>query len=97
MGMEFPFGTIIVNVSGALFIGIIGSFLIDHFYLYASEIRAAAIIGFLGGYTTFSSFSFETLSLIINGEMLKAFINIIASVCLCLLATWLGLLIGRAI
>lgn len=97
IGSTFPFGTLFVNVTGCFIIGLIGTLFIGHFYLYASDMKSLLIIGFLGGYTTFSSFSFETLNLFINGEVEAALINVLASVFLCLFATWLGILLGRAI
>jgi CrcB protein len=58
-------------------------------------VRSLLLIGFLGGYTTFSSFSIETLNLIESGAPLTAFINILLSVTLCLTATWIGVTVGR--
>lgn len=61
----------------------------------SSEMRAALVIGLLGAFTTFSTFSIETLNLIEAGEQLKAGMNILLSVLLCLAGCWLGLLLGR--
>lgn len=96
-GSTFPYGTLFVNVTGCFIIGLIGVLFIGHFYAYASDMRSLLVIGFLGGYTTFSSFSFETLNLAINGEYEAAIINVVASVILCLIATWLGIVLGRTI
>ena len=59
------------------------------------ELRAALMIGLLGAFTTFSTFSIETLNLLESGEQLKAVINIILSVTLCILGCWLGMIVGR--
>lgn len=59
------------------------------------EWRAALLIGLLGGFTTFSSFSLETLNLFEQGEQLKAAMNIVSSVVICLFATWVGMLAAR--
>lgn len=97
IGSNFPYGTLVVNVTGCFIIGLVGVFFVGHLYMYATDMRSFLIIGFLGGYTTFSSFSFETLNLLINGEVAAALLNVITSVFLCLFATWLGILLGRAI
>jgi CrcB protein len=59
--------------------------------------RAALLIGLLGAFTTFSTFSIETLNLMEAGELIKAFLNITLSVVLCLLAAWIGVLAGRTV
>jgi len=94
LGREFPYGTLAVNILGSLLMGFLFVVLVERLALSA-EWRAALLIGLLGAFTTFSTFSFETLALFENGELFKAFLNIILSVCLCLAATWLGLSLGR--
>lgn len=91
----FPYGTLIVNVLGCFVMGILFTVLIDIISKNSDALRALLLIGLLGGFTTFSSFSIETLNLIQNGEAIKALGNIFASVLLCLLATWLGVFLGR--
>ena len=93
-GREFPYGTLSVNVIGSLFMGFLYIILIERSSLSA-EWRSLLIIGFLGAFTTFSTFSIETLNLLESGEFLKAASNILLSVILCITAAWLGLLIGR--
>lgn len=95
LGRNFPYGTLVVNVTGSLIIGFISVLLIERFAENASVLRSLLIIGFLGGYTTFSSFSLETLNLLENGEFFSALLNVSFSVILCLLAVWLGAIIGR--
>jgi fluoride exporter len=94
LGREFPYGTLAVNVLGSLLMGFLFVVLVERLAMSA-EWRAALLIGLLGAFTTFSTFSFETLALFESGQLFKAFLNIILSVCLCLAATWLGLSLGR--
>ena len=63
--------------------------------LLSPELRIGLTVGFLGGFTTFSTFSMETLNLIENSELIKAASNVLLSVVLCLFATWVGVLVGR--
>lgn len=94
MGKGFPYGTLSVNVLGSLLMGLAYVFLFERMAV-SSEMRAAVVIGLLGAFTTFSTFSIETLNLIEAGEQLKAGMNILLSVLLCLAGCWLGLLLGR--
>lgn len=94
LGRDFPYGTLAVNVLGSLLMGFLFVVLVERLAMSA-EWRAALLIGLLGAFTTFSTFSFETLALFENGELLKAVSNIVLSVFLCLAATWLGLSLGR--
>ena len=90
-GEFFPWGTIIVNVLGSLLIGFLATALGgDGRLLVAPDARAFLMIGLCGGYTTFSSFSLETLNLVRDGEWSWAGANVVLSVALCLLAVWLG-------
>jgi CrcB protein len=93
----FPWGTLVINVTGSFVIGIIGALAIPEGRM-DSQSRVFAtqflMIGVCGGYTTFSSFSFQTLSLLREHEWLYAGGNVILSVVLCMLAVWLGWLLG---
>ena len=90
-GEYLPWGTIVVNVSGSLVIGILAALVTaDGRPLISGDARALLMIGLCGGYTTFSSFSLQTLNLVRNGEWLWASANIFLSVSLCLAAVWLG-------
>jgi len=90
-GETFPWGTLIVNVSGSLLIGIIAALTgPDGRIFLGSTARLALMAGFCGGYTTFSSFSLQTLSLVQDGEWWLAGANIVLSVVACLVAVWAG-------
>jgi len=94
MGRDFPYGTLVVNVLGSFVMGILYVYLIERL-AETSLLRAALIIGLLGAFTTFSTFSIETLQLIENGEYIKMALNIILSVVVCLIAVWLGVIMAR--
>ena len=98
IGETFPFGTLIVNVVGSFIIGAFvaltdpgGPFLVP------SSARIFVTVGLCGGYTTFSSFSLQTMSLFNDGEWALALANIAASVVLCLAAVWLGQALVRLV
>lgn len=97
LSKDFPYGTLFVNVSGSLVMGILYELFLGKFSSFGPELRALLLVGFLGGYTTFSSFSIETINLIENGKVLAASFNILCSVFLCILAAWIGVIIGRQI
>ncbi len=87
----FPLGTLVVNVTGCFVIGLFGGLTgPDGLLLVSPLLRQAVMIGVLGGYTTFSSFSLQTLTLLNEGEWLYAGMNVLLSVLLCMIAVWLG-------
>lgn len=94
LGRGFPYGTLFVNVSGSFIMGLCYVLFIDRLQI-SPELRSAVLIGVLGAFTTFSTFSIETLNLIENGELMKASLNILLSVVLCIVGAWLGVLLGR--
>ncbi len=95
-GNWFPFGTLVINVSGSFIIGFVAALSsTDSRYLIHSNVRTFLMVGLCGGYTTFSSFSLQTLSLAQDGQWLYAVSNIVGSVLLCLLGVWLGYLAGQ--
>jgi CrcB protein len=96
LGRDFPWGTLVVNISGSLAMGFLYVLLFERTDADALW-RAGLLIGFLGAFTTFSSFSIETLTLIEAGGHLRAAANILFSVALCLGGCWLGMVIGRNI
>ncbi len=90
-GAGFPWGTLFVNVSGSFAIGLLAALMTaDGRPLLGNDARAFAMIGVLGGFTTFSAFSLETLNLIRSGAIGAAGANVALSVGLCLAGTWLG-------
>jgi len=93
-GESFPYGTLTVNIVGSLIIGIAMTLLEERF-LTQPELRLFVIVGILGGFTTFSSFSFETVALMKAGNYLFASVNVVGSVIVCLAATWAGTIIGK--
>ncbi len=98
VGETFPWGTLIVNVSGAFIIGLFAALVAPGGALPAdATVRQFAIIGLCGGYTTFSSFSLQTLNLARDGEWGRVLGNIAASVACCVLAVWAGIALGALI
>ncbi|HEX9048461.1 MAG TPA: fluoride efflux transporter CrcB [Verrucomicrobiae bacterium] len=95
----FPLGTLVINIGGSFLIGILGGLTAPEGRLDPQS-RAFAtqflMVGVCGGYTTFSSFSWQTLNLLRDREILYAGGNILLSVVLCLVAVWLGWLLGTA-
>lgn len=94
LGRDFPYGTLVVNVLGSLVMGLLFVLLIER-YPVSPELRGAILVGFLGAFTTFSTFSIETLNLIEQVEYLRAAANIVLSVFLCVAAAWLGVALAR--
>lgn len=94
VGRSFPYGTLAVNVLGCLLMGFLFVLFLERLSNDA-VLRAGILIGVLGGFTTFSSFSIETFNLIEQGEHLKAAMNMVASLVLCVAATWIGVILAR--
>ena len=97
-GEFFPWGTLIVNVAGSFVIGIFNTLTApDGSLLVGSTARQFVMVGICGGYTTFSSFSLQTLNLARDGEWLAVGMNVMLSVALCLISVWLGHIAAVAI
>jgi len=96
LGRAFPYGTFAVNIIGAYFIGLVMELGLSS-TLIPEPLRLGLTVGFMGGLTTFSTFSYETFKLLEDGQFVVAFTNILASVALCLLFTWLGIFTIRSI
>lgn len=94
LGRDFPWGTLAVNGLGSFAMGLLFVLLLER-GLLAPELRAAVLIGFLGSFTTFSTFSLETLTLVEQGEAVRALVNVFASVLLCVGACWAGIIAAR--
>ncbi len=97
LGRGFPYGTLVVNIIGSFLLGLLTEALIVQRIAIGYEYRAAILVGFIGAFTTFSTFSLETLYLIEQGSLTKALGNIFISVTACIFAVWLGLLCSRAL
>ena len=96
LGRAFPWGTLAVNVVGAYAIGLVMEFALRSAAV-PDTLRLGLTVGFLGGLTTFSTFSYETFQLLEDGQFLTAGANVLASVVLCLLCTWLGIVTVRSL
>jgi CrcB protein len=98
IGETFPWGTLGVNVAGSFIIGLFVSITgPDGRVLLSPDARLFVTVGFCGGYTTFSSFSLQTLTLLRDGDVMRAGLNVGASLGLCMLAVWLGFVAGAAL
>ena len=94
VGRSFPYGTFAVNILGCLAMGFLFVLFTDRLS-DSVVLRAGILIGVLGGFTTFSTFSIEAFNLIEQGETLKSLLYMLASLILCVAGTWLGIIIGR--
>ena len=100
LGQVFPWNTLAVNVTGSFIIGVFGAFTLPEAGLTAparSFISHFLMVGICGGYTTFSSFSLQTLQLLQKNEWWYASLNVLVSVVSCLIAVWLGYIAGQTL
>jgi fluoride exporter len=95
IGSDFPYGTLIINVSGSLLIGL-GMVLLSEHMLVDTHWRLLLIVGLLGGYTTFSSYSYETIALLQQGRWFPAVAYALLSVVMSLVACYGGVVLARA-
>ncbi|MGB2590085.1 MAG: fluoride efflux transporter CrcB [Candidatus Acidiferrum sp.] len=94
MGSRFPYGTLVINLTGSFLIGFIVTLLAERAH-WSPNLRYLIPIGFIGAYTTFSTFEYETLRVVQDGELMLAFLNVAISVIVGFLAVWLGVVAGR--
>ncbi len=98
LGETFPWGTLTINVTGSFIIGLFFALTVtEGRWFVGPTFRTFFMVGICGGYTTFSSFSLQTLNLARDGEWLYAGGNVVLSVILCLVAVWLGHLLGTTL
>lgn len=96
LGSDFPFGTLTVNVLGSFLMGFLAMLLVERIGL-DPLLRLGVFVGFLGAFTTFSTFSMETLNLFEQGAHLKALINMFVSVLFSVTAVWMGVMLGKSV
>ena len=94
LGRDFPWGVLIANITGSFLLGVLGVLFVVKFNV-AAEWRAGILIGVLGAFTTFSTFSLDTLLMIEQGAIVKASANILGNLLLCLLFVWAGAMLAR--
>ena len=95
--MTFPLGTLVINVLGAVLMGLFAGFISQRGGSEAESLRQFVAVGLLGGFTTFSTFSLETVALIERGALAQAGGYVLLSVVVCLIGLYLGLLVSRGI
>ena len=95
-GGGFPWGTFVVNVTGCFLIGVLATVLTERLLPHPS-IRMAITVGFIGAYTTFSTFAYESLRQIQNGAVAMALVNVFGSVVVGITAAWIGVVAERAL
>ncbi len=95
-GAAFPVGTFIVNVAGCLLIGFLAAAFAGR-WMIREEFRVAILVGFLGGFTTFSTFGYETFSLVTDGQWARAVANAFGSIVVGLAAVWLGYRLAQGV
>ncbi len=93
-GMDFSYGTILVNVLGSLAMGFLAVILVERFDV-SDEIRLGIMVGFLGSFTTFSTFAMDTLHWFDSGAILKALAYVLVSVLFCVIGAWAGLVTAK--
>ncbi len=96
MGTKFPYGTFVINVSGSFVIGLVMSILTERTHLHPNW-RYLIPIGFIGAYTTFSTFEYETLAAARDGAWAVALANVVLSVAFGFVGVWLGMVAGRSV
>ena len=96
VGARFPYGTFVINISGSFLIGLVVTLLAERAH-WNPNLLYLIPIGFIGAYTTFSTFELEAFHSVRNGDVWMAFLNVILSVTLGFLAVWLGVVTGKSL
>ena len=96
LGKSFPYGTLIVNVIGSFLIGILYVVVVQKMHV-SPELKSIMVVGFLGAFTTFSTFSLEAFNFINEGLVLNAITYILSSVILCIISVWAGVSAAKLI
>ena len=96
LGSRFPYGTFVINVSGSFLIGMVLTIMAEKTQ-WSPHWRYLIPIGFIGGYTTFSAFEYETFRLFQDGQMVTAMLNVVASVMVGFAGVWMGTVAARSI
>lgn len=97
LGASFPYGTFLINVTGSWFLGFVGTLALDHGTLVPPSMRWLLMVGFVGAYTTFSTFMFESLQLVKQGAIAEAALYAAGSLVVGLVAVWVGSLMARLV
>ena len=95
--MSFPLATLLINIIGSVGMGLLIGLMARFLPSWQAEARLFVAVGILGGFTTFSTFSLDTVALIERGELLQAGFYVLLSVVLCLIGLYLGLLVTRGV
>jgi fluoride exporter len=96
LGTRFPYGTFVVNITASFLIGFVMTLLVQETH-WSPNWRYLIAIGFIGGYSTFSTFEYETFQVFQDGEFLIAFLNVALSVVVGFASVWLGVITGKAL
>jgi fluoride exporter len=95
-GTDFPYGTLVINVLGSLLLGWLME-TSEYSATLGPNLRLFLGVGVCGGFTTFSTFSYETMQLLSTGNHIEAFMNIVGSVLLCLIGVYVGMILARVV
>ena len=95
LGDALPYGTFIANISGSFFLGLFVTFVTERYFVFDPALHLLIAVGFIGSYTTFSTFKYETFALAVSGSSFRALLNVGLSVIAGLVAVWLGVRLAR--